>query len=208
MKSKILPYVLTGLLGLSGCDKNQVTTEHMKYSKVIVDVPDLGFCHFYDVDDDKKVDVIFCRNDPRGSTALDKKYTAEGYEDKLRQWEAAHNLKMTPEMREYASQIFQGVRGLEAEVELKERNIQKDNSNLPKPKENQKLIIHPDGYTLLTDLNYKSWKIADWDVAEEKHAGGTPGSYSHKFYFKKGFTPSQSLENVEFVEPKFFDKYK
>jgi len=83
-----------------------------------------------------------------------------------------------------------------------------NNLSFPKPQRNQRLIRHLDGYTLLTDLDYTNGDTFECDVAEEKYVGGTPGNYSHKFYFRKGITHGQFLEGIEFVEPKFFEKYK
>lgn len=96
-----------------------------------------------------------------------------------------------------------GLIGMFGGLTCNKKEIQKSNSFLPKPKENEQLIIHLDGYTLLTDMDYDG----KWDVAEEKHVGGTPGHYSHKFYFKKGHSPGQFLEGAEIVKPEFFNKY-
>lgn len=94
-----------------------------------------------------------------------------------------------------------------------EKEESKRDSRLPKVRDNQTLILHPDylngnsalGYTLLIDIDYSG----DWDLAERYHAGFTTGDGSHKLYFKKGFGPAQSVNTeVEFVEPEFFKPYQ
>ena len=96
-----------------------------------------------------------------------------------------------------------------------EKGESRRDGRLPEVKGNQTLILHPDylngkvslHYTLLTDIDYNG----DWDTAEKYYAGFTTGDGSRKVYFKKGFGPAQSMRSgidVEFVKPKFFEKYQ
>ena len=88
-----------------------------------------------------------------------------------------------------------------------EDNKETRNSNLPKVRDNQAIIEHPNkrGYTILTDIDYQN----GWDLAEKVEFGFTPGSRSRILYFKKGFGPSQSVTaKVEFVDPEFFDLFQ
>ena len=94
-----------------------------------------------------------------------------------------------------------------------ENEKNKRDNRLPEVRNNQSLILHPDylhgvsalGYTLLTDID----RSGDWDLAERYHAGFTAGDGSHKFYFKKGFGPAQSVTlEIEVVEPEFFKPYQ
>ncbi|MAF51287.1 MAG: hypothetical protein CMH64_04320 [Nanoarchaeota archaeon] len=97
-------------------------------------------------------------------------------------------------------------------VSCEEEEIKRD-SRLPKVRDNQALISHPDylkgmsalGYTLLTDID----RDGNWDLAERFHAGFTTGDGSHKLYFKKGFGPAQSVNTeIEFVESEFFEAFE
>lgn len=106
--------------------------------------------------------------------------------------------------------------GCGSQEEISPVLARRNNSELPKPRENQVLILHPEylqgqcslGYTLLTDVDSNG----SWDCAERVYMGYSPGSYSKEFFAKaEEFLPARDLgrdTRVEEVGSMFFEKYK
>ncbi|GEM_PF-6923218 len=93
--------------------------------------------------------------------------------------------------------------------------ITKKNSEIPEPRYNQTVFLHPEylsgkeklGYTLLTDLDGDG----KWDIADKVDEGFKPCTYTHRVFFKKGYNPGQTLPEeiqLEYVNPKFFKPYQ